>query len=437
MATKILGDSGVLYTDRRDFYISPYVVKELWTDVAPFTTLVANRGTMTPPDPLFKMFEHRDGFVKQQFFVNDAGPAVVPNNDTGVTVNIDSVTGLVADSSLVGLEVEVWDKDLLTLKGQGLITACASATAITVKSLNAAVITLADNDVIMVVGNAHGEASESPEAYSDELSVVYNSTQIFRTPVEISGTLLAAALRGERNELGRMRDQKNKLHKIQKERAFLMGSSLLGTGMSGAAMTDTARTDANGKKVRTTMGFIPALTKYGKGRVGAGFANSSSVDEEINLFSIPQATYKYSNFVDDTELVFQFIPEAGAKYAFVGSGAMSYWSKIDGAAGFVGKSGWQVKLSESRLDTLGFSYRQLETPHGLINLVPTPVLRGPYKNYMLVVSDENLFHAQYRSPQFRANIKTDNAPDLVKDEYFSDEGIGITLIESHKLFKIV
>ena len=56
MAIATLTGSGVLYTDRRDFYISPQVVKELWTDVAPFTTVVASRETRTPTDPLFKMF---------------------------------------------------------------------------------------------------------------------------------------------------------------------------------------------------------------------------------------------------------------------------------------------------------------------------------------------------------------------------------------------
>ena len=48
MATKNLSGSGVLFTDRRDFYISPQVVKELWTDVTPFTTIVANQEQRTP-----------------------------------------------------------------------------------------------------------------------------------------------------------------------------------------------------------------------------------------------------------------------------------------------------------------------------------------------------------------------------------------------------
>jgi choline dehydrogenase-like flavoprotein len=156
----------------------------------------------------------------------------------------------------------------------------------------------------------------------------------------------------------------------------------------------------------------------------------------INEFEIVQSSYKYSNFVDDMELAFQFIPEAGAKTALCGMGAMSYWSKMEATNGIAGKSGWQVKLSESRPDTLGFNYRVLETPHGIINLVPTPGFKGARKNQMLIVSEENLQHVQYRAPRFRANIKTDNAPDLVKDEYFSDEGVGYTLIESHKLFNI-
>ena len=37
---------------------------------------------------------------------------------------------------------------------------------------------------------------------------------------------------------------------------------------------------------------------------------------------------------------------------------------------------------------------------------------------------------------YQTNIKTDNAFDGVKDQYMSDEGIGITQINSHSLMKI-
>lgn len=440
MATKSLGSSGVLYTDRRDFYISPYVVKELWTSVAPFTTIIANRGTVTPPDPLYKMFEHRATFANQYF--KGTGASTVPNDDTGIaSVAIDNaagtVSGLSIDSSLIGIIVDVWSSDKQTKRGTALVVAVASATSITLKNLTTVAFTTAAGDIFYVVGNAQGEGASSPDAFSDELSVVYNSSQIFRTPVEISGTLLQAALRGETNELARLRDLKSKEHKMQKENAFLFGQSVMGTGMSGTAFADSTRTDANGKVVRTTMGIVAGIEKYGYGRIGTGFAQTSADDRVVNEFEINASTYKYSNFVDDMELVFQFIPEAGSKTALCGAGAMSYFSKMDGTAYMAGKSGWQIKLSDTKTNgALGFNYRQLETPHGVLDLVMAPAFKGPRKNQMLILSDENLSHIQYRAPKFRANIKTDNAPDLVKDEYFSDEGVGYTLIESHKLLTI-
>ena len=64
------GASGVLYTDRRDFYIDPQVTKELWTDVSPFTTVISNKETRQTNDPVFKMFEHRNPWVKQLFLNN-------------------------------------------------------------------------------------------------------------------------------------------------------------------------------------------------------------------------------------------------------------------------------------------------------------------------------------------------------------------------------
>ena len=109
---------------------------------------------------------------------------------------------------------------------------------------------------------------------------------------------------------------------------------------------------------------------------------------------------------------------------------------MDGASGLAGNSAWNIDMGPSQRNALGFNYRQLETPHGVIHMVPTPALRGPYNKYMVVVSDENLFHSVYRPPVYQANVKTDDAYDGVKDQYMSDEGLGLTLIESHKIFKI-
>jgi hypothetical protein len=420
---KNLGSSGVLYSDRRDFYIRPNVVKELWTDVTPFLTVVANQQTVSGmADPTFKMFEHRNPWQKQQF-QSAANPAAVASGAESTSIATDNAEGIQPGANYKGLMCDVFSDSSGPSggsKGQVLITEYASSgDSIKYKNLTNEDINVADDDWFVVIGNAQGEGTNSPAAWSDDLSVVYNSTQIFKTPVEVTGTLLQASLRGESKELARLRDQKSAEHKIQKERSFIFGSNPKGTSGGFANIEDI--TDENDKTVRTTMGILTALARYG----------SSSGDAQ-NVFASGDID-TYSEFVDAMEKVFQYVPTSGSKRAFVGAGALGYWSKQGGNAGsFAGDSGWTVNLGDMKRDALGFNYRTLETPHGMLQLIPTPALRGPYNKHMLIVSDENLFHAQYRAPQFQASIQA-NDYDGVKDQYMSDEGIGISLMESHAL----
>jgi len=446
MSAKQLGNSssGVLYTDRRDFYIRPNIVKELWTDVTPFTTVISNRGVVSGlADPTYKMFEHRNPWQKQEFQITQGGTDKIPDNNSEspyYQIVADSAVGLnsTVDASYLGLVVEIWDSAKAVKRGVALVTtADGSGFKFRMLSKSDTVggigntggagdqtieITPVTNDYCIVVGNAHAEGSSAPEAWSDELEVVYNQCQIFKTPLQITGTLLEASLRGESSELARLRDQKSQEHKIQKERAFLYGMHPWNLSGGFSSLESIAASD--GGAIRTTMGIIPAIE------------NNAKTGDDQNNFTISEASYSYGAFVDDMEKVFHYVPEAGSKRAFVGAGALGYFSKMSGASGLAGNSGWTVSLGDMKRDGLGFNYRMLETPHGMLQLIPTPSLRGPYNKSMVVVSDENLSLMQYRRPKFQANIKTDNAYDGVKDQYFSDEGIGLTLIESHKLFKI-
>lgn len=435
---KNLTSSGVLYTDRRDFYIRPNVVKELWTDVSPFTTVIANQNTVTGmADPQFKMFEHRNPWQKQEVQAASAanGQVIAKDNaEDDVELKASSIVGLEGEGgntsydSHIGLQVEVWNSAKTAKSGVLLVTSKGTNKWVC-KNMGDTDITMVTDDYLVVVGNAYGEGTVAGTAWSDELAVVYNQCQIFKTPLQITGTILQAALRGESSELARLRDQKSQEHKIQKERAFLFGRSPInisgGFNDGSTASTEFHLSDTNGNRVRSTMGIIPAIEKHG---------DETGADQ--SRFAITEASYSYGDFVDDMEKVFQYVPEAGVKRAFCGAGALSYWSKMAGSSGMAGNSGWTVNLGDMKRDALGFNYRVLETPHGALQLIPTPVLRDAYNKTMLVVSDENLFHAQYRAPKFQANILTDDAYDGVKDQYMSDEGIGVSLIESHKLFQI-
>jgi len=427
---KNLGSTGVLYTDRRDFYIRPNVVKELWTDVTPFLTVVANQGTITGmADPTFKMFEHRNPWQKQQFQMNSNPDAVASGAESAASaIEEGTESGIQLGQNIVGMVCDVFADSSGpsgASKGQVLITEYAVVSGddndtIKYKNLTSTSINLADTDWLVIVGNAQGEGTNSPTAWSDDLSVVYNSTQIFKTPLEITGTLLEASLRGESKELARLRDQKSAEHKIQKERAFLFGSNP--KGISGGFANIEDITDASGNTVRTTMGIVSALNQYG---TTSGDAQNKFADSDINT---------YAKFVDAMEKVFQYIPTSGVKRCFAGPGAMGYWSKQGSGVNdsWTKTDGWTANLGDMKRDTLGFNYRLLETPHGVLQLIPTPAFRGPYNKHMLVVDEENMFHAQYRKPQFQASIQA-NDYDGVKDQYMSDEGIGVSLLESHAL----
>ena len=196
MAAKNLAASGVLYTDRRDFYIDPQVVKELWTDVAPFTTVLSNKETRQTNDPVFKMFEHRNPWVKQEFSsATDVASQAADDTESDV-MDVDGITGLNSscDASWRGLIADVWNENKDTKRGQVMVSSITDSNTIKFKVIGSAAIDVADNDVFVVVGNAQGEGTEAPEAWADELQVCWNSCQIFKTPLEITGTLLQASL---------------------------------------------------------------------------------------------------------------------------------------------------------------------------------------------------------------------------------------------------
>lgn len=436
MSVKYLYDGGAtskLWLDRRKFYLQPQEYAELWPNVTPFSTLLANTNKKSGlPNPLFKLFEHENPWIKQEMTCSSA--KTVPNNDTGVAANtVSATTGLPAassiDDSMVGLEMECWDSTRTTKRGVAIITAVVSGTSFTVKNLTTTAFTTVSGDIWSVMGNGRGEGSTAGNAWSDELSVVYNSTQYFSKSVEITGKLYKASLRGANDELARLRKQKGEAYKMQQEHAFFKGMNVIGTGMSGTALSaDSYRTDADGNPIRTTMGIIPIIETYG---------SSTLTDDAQNNFTIQEASYDYSQFVDDMEKVFQYESGTGQKFAFCGPGAMSYWSKLDNSQFFAGKSGWSVQLSGTSQNKLGFNIRKLETPHGILHLVPTKALKYAYNKHMVIVDESNLFHAEFEANMFKHNIKTEDDYNGVKDVYTGDIGIGVTLQKAHQLFKIL
>lgn len=441
MAAKNLSMSGFLFDERRDFYVRPQVTKELFPSITPFVTTLMDKPAMPTKDPDFKLFEHRSGFIQQEFSANDAAVAWASAgavSDTATIAGIDGIKGLAttAGDPYKGLEVEIWDAAKEVYKGNALVIN-SNGTNLTIKSLgNPRAISnqasaLADNDVFIVTTAAFGEGTDAPEAYSDELEGVYNSAQILKVPVEITGTLYEAALRGYSNELARLRVEQSKVFKLWLNQMYLFGVRPKGIGsidLNGDSNSDsfaTHVTDANGKTVRMSMGMVPALYKYG-----------TKTGDKQNIFDVVAATYDWNKLVEDSGKIFQYIPSSGMKKAVCGMGALNFWSKLAGGDGFVKNTKFNITLSDWKVNELRMNVKILETPGGIIELAYDPAFRGQYKNHMLIYDNDNVDRYVYRNQRYQANIKTDNAYDGVKDQFFADEGLGINLIETHSLWII-
>lgn len=443
--------TSVLYTDRRDFYIKPNVVREAYPIVTPFLTFVSNFNQLTGlKDPQFKMFQHSNPWVRQYIGMNDSGDVTCAADDAedACTVSATYSTGLPSTftAALKNLKCQVYASTTPSVAGGKptgeplgavVITTFTNTTTISVKNLTNATITIPQYGFLEVIGTAYGEGSEAGTAWSDELKVVWNQCGIHRTPFQLTKILMQAALRGESDEYMRLKVQKAQEHQIQKEREMMFSTSNIGTNLNQQVTTyhaadtfgDGGVTDTDGNTIRSTYGVLSAMLDYG---------STSTTDDDQNIFEINEASYEYSDFVDQTEKSFNYVSD-GVTPLFCGAGFMSYWNKLSGpeGGGIAGKSKWRVNLGDMKTGRLGFNYRELETPHGIYQLVITPSLtKSALNKYGFAPGKDDIFHAIYDRPTYAQNIKTDNNPLYQKNEYISQEGMGLTNLPVHKLFKI-
>ena len=335
---------------------------------------------------------------------------------------------------LVGQKVDVFanvdSKPSGATKGTLLITTFTSTTSINVKNMTGTAIVIANDDWLVLNGTGFGEGTVAANPSHNELALRWNQTGIHKTSFQLTKTLMAAALRGESSEYDRLKKYKGQEHMIKKERDLLFSTSNIGIGESGDTFADGGLTDVNGNTVRSTYGAFKAVYDYG---------SSTTTSDDQNIFAINEASYTYANWVDNTEKMFDENPE-GVLPMFVGAGLLSFFNKLEGTggAGVTAKSKWTVnfpRMNSEKASRLGFSIKEWESPHGIIQFVRTPVMtKDPFAYKAgLMIDPANIDHVVFRKPEYQQNITTDNAPDYQKNQYFSDEGIAITNIYNHNI----
>jgi len=105
---------------------------------------------------------------------------------------------------------------------------------------------IADCDRILVIGNVNAEGAPMPDAIAYNPVKLYNYTQIFRTPLEITRTARRTRLRTG-DAYKEAKRECLELHSIEMEKAFIWGIR-------------TENVGDNGKPERTTGGLIEWIT---------------------------------------------------------------------------------------------------------------------------------------------------------------------------------
>jgi len=431
--SQISGSTDIMFTDRRRFYLKEKMFSNLWENATPFLNFSSQIQTISnSPDPDYKLFEYRPYWVDNfKAYQDEAGTDAMTAGTEITSHNIDDGAGAGRTPvSVVGTVFEIWNSAETQKKAVCVITTVTSTgatddvvgfTPIWVLSDTATAV--AQNDVWYAIGNAQEEGSTSPEAYSQDMSVRWNSAQIFETPVEMSDVARKADLRPV-NEWSRLMVEASKQHKIQGERAILLGAR---RGVTSAAQDHTGVPNhvvgqsSAGEYIRTTAGFIPIMDED---------YDLTTADRIIN---ITEADYTWADFVEHNKDIFYYQENDVPLFVFHGPDFGAFLDKA-AANGFFG-DGTRVNVGANEESEFGFKIRRLYTTEGELRLVRTPVLRGRYSGYACVVDPRYVGIVKYEQDMYKTNIQANDAKKR-KDEYFSDFGFYLNLIEKHCLLKV-
>ena len=267
---------------------------------------------------------------------------------------------------------------------------------------------LSDCDRVLVTGNINAEGAAMPDSIAYDPTEWYNNTQIFRTPMEITGTAMETKYRANPQAYAKLQKETMELHSVEMEKAFWWSVPTVGTG-------------DNGKPERTTLGIIPAIRGGYDGHGGsAGTVSDYVLDTSYSGKSWLAGGEDWLN--TQLEIVFRY--GKMTKVAFCGSQTLMAINQI------VRNNGdfmWGP-------DTIiyGIKVREWITPLGSIALITHPLFNheSTTRRVMVIIEPENLVYRyiKNRDTQFiQEKISKTNTGytrrDGIKEEFLTECGL--------------
>jgi len=347
---------------------------------APLTVLLRKLAKKPTINPIFYWFED-DLQPKWDAVDNTNGYGA---NDTSIVVDRASLYNI---------------NDLVKVPSTGEVMLVTSVdpvnNTITVKRGigETAPASLANDDPLVIIGNAHKEGSLAPEAKGTIVETVYNYTQILRTTVKVTKTQEASELYGGSDRLYQRR-KKAIEHAVDIERAFLFGER--SEDLSGS------------EPRRTTRGVISFLT-----------ANTDNILDVSSDGKLSEGL-----LVEFFESLFRY--GSSKKVCFASPRLISIFNAF-------GRDKIRTVVGE---ETFGIKVMQYISAHGELQLIKHPLLEGSvYGKYGIILDlEEDIKYRPLkgRDTMLNTNIQPPDA-DYVMDEYLTEAGLELRSPKKHGL----
>lgn len=381
-----LRGTGQFTTDFR-----PTNYRELFTllepnGTAPLQALLAMAGSEATDDPKFNHF--RDELPARALTVNGA----IASTSTGsIVVDASDAENFVVAGTIL---YNVATGEVM----RATANANTSTHTLTVeRNIGGTSYQIADNANLVVAGFADSEGGSAPTAISFDPTTDYNFTQIFKTAVQVTGTLQNTYLRTGDKEQEQL-TKALKLHMADIERAMFFGR----------------RHEANANSAsptRYTGGLVSNITNVTDGASYGANANVITEKEFDRLL------------IEDI-----FAWGSTEKVAFCGARVISNLMEI-------GKNRWQPTQIDN---AYGVSLSRYTTYAGDLLVYMHPMFRQvPGMEQEMVILDMNEVKYRYMQGRDTQLIRDIQAPDFdgVKHMYQTECGLELTQSKVHHRVK--
>lgn len=404
-------------TDQRPMNWRKMILRQYPNGTAPLTAMMSMMKTETVDDPQYHWWTK--GLPSQ------AGAITGVYTDSGLSISYTSggvsgdflyikMSAATVGEIRIGHTVTLRDASDLTVDVVAKVVdrlESGASSYVKVKLLedddNSTTYDLSDADRILVAGNMNAEGAGVPDAISYDPTKWYNYTQIFRTPLSITGTAMETKLRTNPQAYQELKRECLENHSIEMEKAFWWGVP--------------SESVVNGEKERTTLGIIPAIR--------GGYTGHGGLTGTVSNYATESAQAGQSWLAGgeewlDTQLEVMFRYGKRDKMAFCGSGTLLHINRLI-------KNGGDFAFGPTT-DFYGLKVMNWVTAQGTIGLIQHPLFSQEIttRNIMAIIEPENLKYrpitnrdTKYISEKIQQTNTGYSRRDGITEEYLTEAGL--------------